>query len=353
MRGSDKHQGAMFSYVSLEKRVAADHPLRPIQQMVDAALKELSPRFSRLYSETGRPSIPPEQILRALVLQILYSIRSERMLVEQLEYNLLFRWFVGLAMDDVVWDATVFTKNRDRLLRGDVAQAFFDRVLAQARENRLLSNEHFTVDGTLIDAWAGHKSFRPKDGSDDGDGENFHGQKRTNDTHASTTDPDSRLWRKGPGKEAKLSYMGHVLTENRNGLVVRAEVTIASGTAEREAAMRMITKAGVPSSATIGADKAYDQSDFVQGLRERGLTPHVAQNDTRRRSKIDGRTTRHPGYEISQIKRKVVEQVFGWGKAVGGMRKSRHKGKKRVGWGFVLISAVYNLVRMRTLVHAT
>jgi transposase len=353
MRGSDKHQASMFSYVSLEKRVPMDHPLRPVRQMVDAALKDLSPRFARMYSEIGRPSIPPEQILRALVLQILYTIRSERMLVEQLDYNLLFRWFVGLAMDDEVWDATVFTKNRDRLLRGDVAQAFFDRVLAQAREHRLLSNEHFTVDGTLIEAWAGHKSFRPKDESDDDDGENFHGQKRTNDTHASTTDPDARLYRKGPGKEAKLSFMGHVLTENRNGLVIRAEVTLASGKAEREAAMRMIKKAKVPLSATIGADKAYDQSDFVEGLRERGLTPHVAQNDTRRRSKIDARTTRHPGYEISQIKRKLVEQVFGWGKAVGGMRKARHRGKKRVGWGFVLISAVYNLVRMRTLVYAT
>jgi len=353
MRGSDKHQGAMFSYISLEKRVPADHPLRPMRQMVDAALKDLSPRFARLYSETGRPSIPPEQILRALVLQILYTIRSERMLIEQLDYNLLFRWFVGLAMDDEVWDATVFTKNRDRLLRGDVAQAFFDRVLAQAREHRLLSNEHFTVDGTLIEAWAGHKSYRPKDGGDDDSGENFHGHKRSMDTHASTTDPEARLWRKGRGKEAKLSYMGHVLMENRNGLVMRAEVTLASGTAEREAAMRMIKKAGVAPSATIGADKAYDQSDFVQALRERGMTPHVAQNDSRRRSKIDGRTTRHPGYEISQIKRKLVEQVFGWGKVVGGMRKTRHRGKKRVGWGFVLIGAVYNLVRMRSLVYAT
>jgi transposase len=217
MRGSDGQQGAMFSYVSLEKRVPADHPLRPIRQMADAALKELSPRFSRLYSDTGRPSIPPEQLLRALILQILYTVRSERMLIEQLDYNLLFRWFVGLGIDDEVWDATVFTKNRDRLLQGDIAQAFFDRVLVQARINRLLSNEHFTVDGTLIEAWASHKSYRPKDGGDDDGGENFHGEQRSRDTHESTTDPDARLFRKGRGKEAKLAYMGHVLMENRNG----------------------------------------------------------------------------------------------------------------------------------------
>jgi IS5 family transposase len=291
--------------------------------------------------------------MRALILQVLYTVRSERMLMEQLDYNLLFRWFVGLGMDDEIWDATVFTKNRDRLLKGDVAQAFFDRVLAQAREHRLLSNEHFTVDGTLIEAWAGHKSFRPKDESDDGDGENFHGRKRTNDTHASTTDPDSRLYRKGKGKEAKLSYMGHVLMENRSGLVVRSEVTIASGTAEREAALRMIRKAKLPAGATVGADKAYDESDFVAGLRANGMTPHVAQNDTNRSSKVDARTTRHAGYAISQIKRKLVEQIFGWGKAVGGMRKTRHRGRRRVGWGFVLINAVFNLVRMRRLVYAT
>jgi len=351
MRGSDKLQSAMFSYVSLEKRVPADHPLRAIREMTDAALKALSPRFSRLYSETGRPSIPPEQLLRSLVLQVLYTVRSERMLMEQLDYNLLFRWFVGLGIDDEVWDPTVFTKNRDRLLEGDIAQAFFDRVLSQARERRLLSNEHFTVDGTLIEAWAGHKSYRPKDGSD-GDGENFHGQQRSRDTHESTTDPDALLFRKGRGKEAKLAYMGHVLMENRNGLVVAAEVTQATGKAEREAALRMVKKAKLRRAATVGADKGYDQSDFVDGLRKRGITPHVAQHDTNRRSKIDERTTRHDGYAMSQVRRKLVEQIFGWGKSIGGMRKTKHRGKDRVGWTFLFTNAVYNLVRMRRLIYA-
>jgi transposase len=353
MRGSDRQQGAMFSYVSLEKRVPADHPLRAIREMTDEALKALSPRFSRMYSQIGRPSIPPEQILRSLVLQVLYTIRSERMLIEQLDYNLLFRWFVGLGMDDEVWVPTVFTKNRDRLLAGDVAQAFFDRVLSQAREKHLLSNEHFTVDGTLIEAWASHKSYRPKDGGDDDGGENFHGQTRSRDTHESTTDPDALLYRKGRGKEAKLSYMGHVLMENRNGLVVASEVTQATGKAEREAALRMIRRAKLKPGSTVGADKGYDQSDFVDGLRSRGVTPHVAQFDTNRRSKIDERTTRHAGYAISQIRRKVVEQVFGWGKSVGGMRKTKHRGRERVGWGFVFTNAVYNLVRMRPLIYAT
>lgn len=353
MRGSDGQQGAMFSYVSLEKRVPADHPLRPIREMADAALKELSPRFSRLYSETGRPSIPPEQILRSLILQILYTVRSERMLIEQLDYNLLFRWFVGLGIDDEVWDATVFTKNRDRLLQGDIAQAFFDRVLVQARINRLLSSDHFTVDGTLIEAWASHKSYRPKDGGDDDGGENFHGQQRSRDTHESTTDPDARLFRKGRGKEAKLAYMGHVLMENRNGLVVAAEVTQATGKAEREAALRMVKKAKLHRTATVGADKGYDQNDFVDGLRKRGVTPHVAQHDTNRRSKIDERTTRHDGYAMSQVRRKVVEQIFGWGKTVGGIRKTKHRGRDRVGWVFLFTNAVYNLVRMRRLMYAT
>lgn len=353
MRGSERQQGAMFSYVSLEKRVPADHPLRAIREMTDAALKSLSPRFSRLYSEIGRPSIPPEQLLRSLVLQVLYTIRSERMLIEQLDYNLLFRWFVGLGMDDEVWAPTVFTKNRDRLLEGDVAQAFFDRVLSQARERRLLSNEHFTVDGTLIEAWASHKSYRPKDGGDDDGGENFHGQQRSRDTHESTTDPESRLFRKGRGKEAKLAYMGHVLMENRNGLVVAAEVTQATGRAEREAALRMVKRAKLRPASTVGADKGYDQSDFVDGLRKRGITPHVAQHDTNRRSKIDQRTTRHDGYAISQVRRKLVEQIFGWGKTVGGMRKTKHRGRDRVGWTFLFTNAVYNLVRMRRLIYAT
>ena len=351
MRGTDKQQAGMFTYVSLEERVPSDHPLRPVRAMVDEALVGLSRRFSKLYSKNGRPSIAPERLLRALVLQILYSIRSERMLVEQLDYNLLFRWFVGLDIDDRVWDATTFSKNRDRLLDGDIAQAFFDRVLEQARSHGLLSDEHFTVDGTLIEAWAGHKSFRPKDG-DGGDGADFKGQTRRNDTHASTTDPDARRYRKGNGKEAKLSYMGHVLTENRTGMVVGATVTQATGTAEREAGLRLMREAKRRPGATLGADKAYDETDFVQGLREFGVTPHVAQNDTRRRSKIDGRTTRHAGYEISQIKRKLVEQVFGWSKSVGGMRKTKHRGRERVDWTFVLTAATYNLVRMRAVVHA-
>jgi transposase len=350
----------MFSYVSLEQRVPRDHPLRPIREMVDEALRELSPRFEGLYADTGRPSIPPERLLRALLIQILYSVRSERMLMEQLEYNLLFRWFVGLGMDDPVWVPTVFTKNRDRLLAGDIARAFFDAVLKQARKCRLLSAEHFTVDGTLIEAWAGHKSFRPKGkkrrkGSDDDPGNptvDFRGQRRKNETHASTTDPEALLARK-KGKESKLCYLGNVLTENRHGLVVRAELTQATGRAEREAALAMLETIPGDHRITLGGDKHYDTRDFVRSCRELEVTPHVAQNTSGRASRIDGRTTRHAGYDRSQRMRKRIEEVFGWMKTVGGLAKTRHKGVARVGWMFTFTAAAYNLVRIRNLMEVT
>ena len=356
MRGDDSKQGAMFSYVLLEQRVPENHPLRSIRTMVDQALVELSEAFEGLYSRVGRPSIPPEKLLRALLLQVLYTIRSERMLMEQLDYNLLFRWFVGLGMDDSVWVPTVFSKNRDRLLEGDIAKEFFVRVLDQAKNRRLLSSEHFTVDGTLIEAWAGQKSFRkkeePNDTPPDDPGNptvNFHGEKRSNATHESTTDPEAKLFKKGKGREAKLSYMGHVLMENRNGLVVNAELTAATGKAEREAALSMLEQVPGRGQVTVGADKGYDTKDFVAKTRALDVTPHVAQNTSGRRSAIDGRTTRHAGYTISQRIRKRVEEVFGWMKTIGLMRKTRHKGVNRVGWMFVFAAAAYNLVRMRNL----
>lgn len=353
MRGDDSIQSGMFSYVSAEERVPADHPLRSIQAMTDAALRRLSPRFTALYAKSGRPSIAPEKLLRALLLQALYSIRSERLLMEELDYNLLYRWFVGLNMDDRVWSATTFSKNRDRLLDGDIAQHFFEEVLAQAKQRSLLSDEHFTVDGTLIEAWASHKSFRRKDGGDDEDGENFHGTRRKNETHESTTDPEARLFRKGQGKESKLSYMGHVLMENRHGLVVDARLTLATGRAERETAVEMLGELRGDHRVTLGADKGYDTAEFVDRLRSLGVTPHVAQNDTGRRSAIDDRTTRHVGYRISQRKRKGVEPIFGWVKSVAGLRKTRHRGRRRVAWMFVFTAAVFNLVRMRNLQGAT
>jgi transposase len=357
MRGTDSNQSGMFSYISLEERIPKDHPLRAIRKMVDQALRNLSPRFSELYSSIGRPSVPPEQLLRALMLQALYTIRSERQLMEQLDYNLLFRWFVGLEIDDRVWAPTVFTKNRDRLLEGDVARLFFTEIVGQAREAGLLSDEHFTVDGTLIEAWASHKSFKPKDDNKSGgrggdSGEDFHGQRRKNDTHQSTTDPDARLFRKGAGKEAKLSYMGHVLMENRNGLVVDARLTEANGTAEREAALEMLAAIPGQHPITLGADKGYDTRGFVEGARSLGTTPHVAQNDTNRRSAVDGRTTRHEGYEVSQRKRKLVETIFGWLKVTGNFRKTRHRGEDRVGWMFIFGLSALNLVRMRNLLAA-
>jgi transposase len=358
MRGDDLQQDAMFSYVSPERRVPADHPLRPIRRMVDQVLRGLSGHFDTLYSSTGRPSIAPEKLLRTLLLQVLYTVRSERLLLEQLDYNLLFRWFVGLNMDDPVWDATVFSKNRERLLKGAVAQAFFEQVLKLARQQDLLSDEHFTVDGTLIEAWAGQKSFQKKEGSgtpppDDPSNPtvDFHGEKRSNQTHQSKTDPEARLYKKGPGKEAKLSYQGQVLMENRNGLVTATRLTPATGTAEREAAVDMAQQMGGRDRhrATVGADKAYDTQDFVQQLRDLNITPHVAQNTQNRSSAIDGRTTRHAGYALSQRKRKRVEEIFGWIKTVGLMRKTRHRGLARVGWMFTFTAAAYNLVRIRNL----
>ncbi len=320
-------------------------------------MKELSPQFDRLYSPTGRPSIAPETLLRALLLQVLYTIRSERLLMEQLDYNLLFRWFVGVNMDDPIWDPSTFSKNRERLLEGDVAHAFFDQVLAQAQERELLSDEHFTVDGTLIEAWAGQKSFKrktaeppPSPPDDPGNPSiDFRGERRSNATHASTTDPEARLYKKATGQEAKLAYVGHVLMENRHGLVVDTRVTQATGTAEREAALAMAEAIPGQQRVTLGADKNYDTRDFVRELRELRVTPHVAQNTSGRSSAIDGRTTRHPGYAVSQRNRKRVEEIFGWLKTVGLLRKTRHRGVARVGWMFTFAAAVYNLVRMRTL----
>jgi transposase len=357
MRGEDRQQESMFSYVSPDRRVPKDHPLRIIWVLADAVLQDLSLKFSELYARTGRPSIAPEKLLRALLLQALYSIRSERILMEELDYNLLFRWFVGLNADEPVWDASTFSKNRDRLLEGDIAREFFVRVRTLAEEHRLLSDEHFTVDGTMIEAWAGQKSFRPKGSSGpaprdpDGGGVNFRGERRSNETHQSTTDPDSRLYRRTNHGEAKLCYLGHVLIENRHGLVVDVRLTRASGTAEREAALEMV--AGCKAGSTLGADKAYDTKDFVARLRKLKLVPHVAQNNKGRRSAIDARTTRHPGYAISQFVRHRVERVFGWGKTVGLMRKTRHRGQKRVGWMFTFTAAAYDLVRMGKLIGAT
>ncbi len=357
MRGDDREQPAMWSYIPLERRIPADHPLRPLRAMVDEVLRELSRDFDSLYSRVGRPSIAPEKLLRALLLQVLYTVRSERLLMEQLDYNLLFRWFVGLDMDDPVWDATVFTKNRERLLAGDIARGFFDHVLAQARQRSLLSDEHFTVDGTLIEAWAGLKSFRRKDAAptppdDPGNPTvNFHGERRSNATHASTTDPEAQLFRKGNAHEAKLSYQGHVLMENRHGLAVDGVLTAATGYAEREAAFAMIAGVAGGRRVTVGADKAYDTAAFVEGLRSLGVTPHVAQNTSNRSSAIDDRTTRHAGYLVSQQKRKRIEEIFGWLKTIGLLRKSRHRGSARVGWMFLFGLAVYNLVRIRNLLE--
>ena len=354
MRGDDTQQATMFSYLSPEGRVPASHPLRSIRLVVDRVLLRLNRRFEEMYASTGRPSIAPEKLLRALLLQILYSVRSERLLMEQLDYNLLFRWFVGLNMDEEVWVPTVFSKNRDRLLEGDVAEGFFDEVLAEAKELDLLSAEHFTVDGTLIEAWAGMKSFQRKDGSGPGPSDtdrgnptiDFHGETRRNDTHASTTDGDARLARKGDGKESKLCYGAHVLMENRNGLVVNTRVTLATGTSEREASIEMVEEIPGDGAVTLGADKGYDSKDHVAQLRERKVTPHVAQ---KKHSAIDGRTTRHAGYKVSQQKRKRVEEIFGWLKTVGMLRKTRHKGLRRVGWVFTFAASAYNLVRVRNL----
>lgn len=360
MRGADEQPGSMFSYVSLEERVPPDHPLRAIRRITDRALERMSPQFGTLYINFGRPSIPPERLLRALLLQALYTIRSERQLMEQLEYNLLFRWFVGLGMDDAVWAPTTFTKNRDRLLHGDVAAAFFDAVLIHADTARLLSDEHFTVDGTLLEAWASQKSFRPRDQDPPTSGGgnptvNFHGQRRTNATHGSTTDPDARLYKKARGREARLGYLGHVLMEHRSGLIVGATVTPADGYGERAAAVTLIGTRPGRQRITVAADKAYDSRDFVATLRAMRATPHVAQYtpSVHRGSAIDGRTTRHPGYAVSQQKRKLVEQGFGWMKTIGGLRKLRHRGQPLVTWIFTFTAAAYNIVRLRRLLPAT
>jgi transposase len=358
MRGGDARTEALFSYVSCEARVPTDHPLRAIREIVNEALVALSPQFEELYAKSGRPSIPPEKLLRALLLQAFYSVRSERQLMEQLGYNLLFRWFVGLSLDAVVWDVTVFTKNRERLIAGDIAAQFMAAVLNQERVKALLSDEHFSVDGTLIEAWASMKSFRPKDGSGEPpapgrNGErNFHGEKRSNETHASTTDPDARLYRKGPGQPAKLAYLGHVLMENRHALVVDTRLTLATGTAEREAALDMVAARPGHHRITLAADKAYDVAGFVAELRQYKVTPHVAQNTTNRRSAIDARTTRHPGYSVSGRLRKRIEEVFGWSKAAAGFRKTRHCGLARVNWMFTLTITAYNLVRLPKLMAA-
>ena len=356
MRGSDAVAGSLFSYVDLEKRVPANHPLRVIRGIVNTTLSTMSAEFDALYSPFGRESIPPERLLRALLLQAFHTIRSERQLVERIEFDLLFRWFVGLGVDDPVWDATTFTKNRDRLLAGEVATRFLAAVLAQPKVKLLLSGEHFSVDGTLLEAWASTKSFRPKDGSgpppDAGRNaeQDFHGQKRCNDTHASTTDPDARLYKKGSGREAKLCFIGHALMENRNGLIVGAVATRASGHAERLAAQYLIephTRGA--QRVTLGGDKGFDTQDFVAELREINVTPHVAQNDNGRRSAIDGRTTRHPGYAVSLRIRKRIEEAFGWAKTVAGLRKARHRGLPKIDWQFTFAMAAYNLVRLPRL----
>ena len=382
MRGTDRRSGELFSYVDLERRVRRDHPLRVIREVVSTALAALSGDFAGLYSGMGRPSIPPEMLLRAMLLQAFYSIRSERQLMERLEFDLLFRWFVGLGVDEPVWDHSSFSKNRDRLLAGDIAAKFLAAVLAQPRVKRLLSSEHFSVDGTLIEAWASLKSFKPRQapGGDDGgddrrDGDrnapaDFKGEKRSNASHASTTDPDAMLYRKGValrgdhrrsplgashGMEARLCFIGHGLMENRSGLIVGTRLTRVSGHAERLAALDLIAPHGDrPRAVTLGADKGYDAKDFVMELRERNVRPHVAQNSSGRRSAIDRRTTRHPGYATSQRLRKRIEEAFGWIKTVAGLRKTRFRGLARVDLAFTFVAAAYNLVRLpRLLAGAT
>ena len=361
MRGTDQQQNHVFSYISAEQRVPRDHPLRPIRTMVDEILKELSPQFNKMYSKVGRPSIPPEQLLRAQLLQMLYSVRSERLLMEEMDYNILFRWFVGLNMDDPVWDATVFTKNRDRLLEAELAKKFLARVVAQARDKGWTSDEHFTVDGTLLEAWASLKSFQRKDKEDASPPEDpgnptvdFHAEKRSNRTHESKSDPEALLARKGPGKDAKLSFTGNLLMENRNGLIVSSRVWEARGIAERYAALEMLEKVPGIGRVTVGGDKGFDTADFVRECRNLYMTPHVAQNLGRRGgSALDGRTTQHKGYAISQKKRKRIEECFGWLKTIALMRKVRHRGTLKVDWIFTFACAAYNLVRMRNLMAAT
>jgi transposase len=368
MRGSESGQHVLFSYVAIDARIPADHPLRAMKQLLEPVLADLAPRFATMYADGGRPSIPPEQLLRALLLQVLYTIRSERQLMEQLEYNLLFRWFVGLGMDDAVWHPTTFTKNRDRMLEGNVADAFFAAVVRQADGRGLLSRDHFTVDGTLLDAWASQKSVRRTDdggGPPNGGGPvgrntpaNFHRERRSNATHRSVTDPDARLTRKGPGKPSVLAYQASVTTDNRHGLVIATAVDAWTGTAEVDQAEQMLSAlSGEPTGRTghrtVGADKLYDQHGFVRMARALAYAPHVAQVVTMERaSRIDGRTTRHAGYAESQRRRKMVEESFGWGKVVGLLRKLRHRGVALVDWVFTFTMGAYNLVRLRTLIGA-
>jgi transposase len=367
MRGSDKRLGELFSYVDLEQRVRSHHPLRAIRGLTDTALEALSGDFAALYSGLGRPSIAPEMLLRAMLLQAFYSVRSERQLMERPEFDLLFRWFVGLGIDDAVWDHSTFSKNRDRLLEGEIAARFLSAVLAQPRVKRLLSSEHFSVDGTLIEAWASMKSFKPKEPPDAGgtpkggkkDGgrnapADLRGEKRSNQTHRSTTDPDARLYRKGPAMEAKLCYIGHGLMENRSGLIIDARLTRVSGHAERLAALDMIQGlADRPRAITLGGDKGYDTADFVEELRTINVRPHVARNTSGRRSSIDRRTTRHPGYVKSQRIRKRIEEAFGWIKTVAGLRKTKLRGLPKVDWSFTFAAAAYNLVRAPKLIAQT
>jgi transposase len=367
MRGSDERSGSLFSYVDLEARVRGDHPLRTIREVANAALNDLSRTFSALYTDFGRPSIAPEKLLRAMLLQAFYGIRSERQLMERLEFDLLFRWFVGLGVDDPVWDHSTFSKNRDRLLEGEIAAKFLAAVLAQRKVKQLLSSDHFSVDGTLIEAWASIKSFRRKDGDDDGSPgtgrnaeRNFHKEKRSNETHQSTTDPDAKLYKKGDGQPAKLCYMGHALMENRHGLAVGGGVSQATGTAERDKALELIDDYRRDSERriTLGADKAYDVTQFVQDLRGRSVTPHIAidghlsKTGKRRKTAIDGRTTRHVGYDISQRCRKRIEEVFGWIKSSAGLAKVKLRGRDRVDAAFTLALAAYNLVRLPKLLAA-
>ena len=367
MRGSDERSGSLFSFVDLEARVRKDHPLRRIREIVNAALGDLSRDFGKLYTDFGRPGIAPEKLLRAMLLQAFYGLRSERQLMERLEFDLLFRWFVGLGVDDAVWDHSTFSKNRDRLLEGEIAAKFLSAILNQPQVKRLLSSEHFSVDGTLIEAWASLKSFRKKGGGDndsDGSGRNaersFHKEKRSNETHESTTDPEARLYKKGDGQPAKLCYMGHALMENRNGLAVLGGISQATGTAERDEALALIERHRGRSErrVTLGADKAYDVADFVDGLRNRSVTPHIAidghlsKTGKRRKTAIDGRTLRHTGYGISQRCRKRIEEVFGWIKASAGLAKVKLRGRVRVDAAFVMALSAYNLIRLPKLLGA-
>jgi len=360
MRGSDERTGELFSYVDIEERIPQNHPLRLIVRIVNEVLAGLDGEFAKLYAEGGRPSIAPERLLRALLLQAFYTIRSERQLMEQLHYNLLYRWFVGLGVDDTVWVPTVFSKNRDRLLRAEVARKFLSDLLTHKEVRALLSDEHFSVDGTQVQAWASMKSFVAKDGSSEppSSGRNgerdFHGEKRSNDTHASATEPEAKLYRKGKGKEAKLSYIGNVMTENRNGFVVEAELRQVSGTIEREAATAMIARYSPGAQRiTVGGDKNFDTADFVADMRAFHVTPHVAQNTSGRRSAIDRRTTRHAGYAVSQQKRKRVEEPFGWGKTIGGLARPMLRGVKKLDFKFIWTMAAYDLIKLPRLIGAT